>query len=177
MATNAHTETHGGAKPQFPPFNKETFASQLVWLTISFVLLYVLMSRFALPRVGGILAARSGKIASDLSDAQKLKDDTDAAIAAYEKKLADARANAQAIAGQTRDKLMGEAEERRKSLEGSLQKKLDEAERTIAATRTAAMSNVSSIAADAAKAIVERLTGTPASDKAVADAVADVLKR
>jgi F-type H+-transporting ATPase subunit b len=177
MATNAHTEVPGGGKPQFPPFNKETFASQLIWLAITFVLLYVLMARVALPRVGGIIAARSGKIASDLSNAQKLKDDTDTAIAAYEKKLADARANAQTIAGQTRDKLMGEADQRRKTLEGSLQQKLDEAERTIAATRTAAMSNVSSIASDAAKAIVERLTGAPASEKAVADAVADVLKR
>jgi F-type H+-transporting ATPase subunit b len=177
MATNAHTEVPGGGKPQFPPFNKETFASQLIWLAITFVLLYVLMARVALPRVGGIIAARSGKIASDLSNAQKLKDDTDTAIAAYEKKLADARANAQTIAGQTRDKLMGEADQRRKTLEVSLQQKLDEAERTIAATRTAAMSNVSSIASDAAKAIVERLTGAPASEKAVADAVADVLKR
>lgn len=176
MATNAHTEVPGG-KPPFPPFNQETFASQLLWLAIAFVLLYLLMSRIALPRVGGIIADRSGKIASDMSEAQKLKEDTDAAIAAYEKKLAEARANAQTIAGQTRDKLMGEADQRRKSLEADLQKKLDEAERTIASTRSSAMSNVGAIASDAAKAIVERLTGTPASDKAVSDAVADVLKR
>lgn len=176
MATNAHTEVPGG-KPPFPPFNQETFASQLIWLAIAFVLLYLLMSRIALPRVGGIIADRSGKIASDMSEAQKLKEDTDAAIAAYEKKLAEARSNAQTIAGQTRDKLMGEADQRRKSLEADLQRKLDEAERTIASTRSSAMSNVGAIASDAAKAIVERLTGTPASDKAVSDAVADVLKR
>ncbi|MGE3144188.1 MAG: F0F1 ATP synthase subunit B [Pseudorhodoplanes sp.] len=176
MATNAHTEVPG-AKPPFPPFNQQTFASQLLWLAIAFVLLYLLMSRLALPRVGGIIAARSGKIASDLAEAQKLKEASDAAAAAHEKKLAEARANAQAIAGQTRDKLMAEADQRRKSLEASLQQKLDEAERTIAATRTAAMSNVGAIASDAAKAIVERLTGAPAPDKAVADAVATVLKR
>ena len=60
MATNtAQTQAHGGAKPQFPPFQKETFASQLIWLAIFFVGLYLLMSRIALPRVGGIIAART----------------------------------------------------------------------------------------------------------------------
>lgn len=176
MATNTHTEAPGG-KPPFPPFNKETYASQLIWLAIAFVLLYLLMSRLALPRVGGIIAARNGKIASDLAEANSLKESSDAAAAAHEKKLAEARANAQTIAGQTRDKLMADAEQRRKSLEDELQKKLDGAEKTIAATRASAMSNVGAIAIDAAKSIVERLTGSPAPEKAVSDAVTDVLKR
>jgi F-type H+-transporting ATPase subunit b len=146
MATKAHTEQPGGGKPPFPPFNKETFASQLVWLALTFVLLYVLMSRIALPRVGAIIAARSEHIAADLAEAQKLKDETDKAIAAYEKTLADARADAQALAAQTRDKLMAAANERRKSLEGKLNEKLAEAETTIAATKAAAMTNVRAIA-------------------------------
>lgn len=177
MATTTHTEVPGGGKPQFPPFNKQTFASQLLWLVIAFVLLYLLMSRLALPRVARIIASRSDQIAGHLGEAQKLKDSTDTAIATYEKKLADARNNAQTIAGQTRDKLMAEAEGRRKTLEGELHQKLEAAEKTIAATKTAAMTNVQAIAKDAAAAIVERLTGSPAPDKDVADAVADVLKR
>src|SRR5690606_32239352 len=171
---SAHTEVPGG-KPQFPPFNKETFASQLVWLAITFVLLYLLMSRLALPRVGGIIAARSGQIEGDLAEAQRLKDQTESAIAAYEKTLAEARANAQAIAAKTRDGLMAEAEERRKTLEGKLHQKLEEAEKSIAATKAAAMSNVRSIATEAASSIVERLIGTAPAEKVVADAVADSL--
>ena len=62
MATNAHTEHPGGGKPQFPPFNKETFASQLVWFVIFFVALYVLIGRFAIPRLGGIIEARRGRV-------------------------------------------------------------------------------------------------------------------
>lgn len=177
MATNAHTETHGGAKPQFPPFNPQTFASQIFWFVICFVLLYVLMSRVALPRVGAIVNARAGKIADDLAGAQKLKDETDQAIAGYEKKLADARANAQSIAGQTRDKLMAEADGRRKTLEGGLADRLHEAEKTIVQTKTQAMSNVRAIASDAASAIVERLIGTKPDAKAVTDAVDQALKR
>lgn len=172
----ATTQAPGGAKPQFPPFNAETFASQIIWFAIAFVLLYFLMSRVALPRVGAIVAARSGKIASDLAAAQKTKDETDAAIAGYEKNLADARANAQSIAAQTRDKLMAEADVRRKSVEAKLAEHLREAEKTIVQTKTAAMSNVKSIATDAAGEIVERLIGNKPDQKAVTDAVEKAMK-
>ena len=177
MITLATTQAPGGAKPPFPPFDSETFASQLLWFAIAFVLLYLLMSRIALPRVGGIMVARADRIASDLAAAQKLKDDTDAAIAGYDKTLADARANAQSLAGQTRDKLMAEADQRRKSVEADLNVRLQAAETTIAQTKAAAMGNVRAIATDAAGAIVERLLGSQPDSKSVSDAVDQTLKR
>ena len=85
---------HGG----FPPFQSQTFPSQLVWLVIAFVLLYVLMSRLALPRVSALIDARQKHIADHLAEATQLKGKSDEALAAYEKALADARARAQAIA-------------------------------------------------------------------------------
>lgn len=177
MATNTHTEHPGGGKPQFPPFNKETFASQLVWFVIFFIVLYVLIGRFAIPRIGGIIEARRGRIEGDLAEANSLKEQSDAALKSYEKSLADARGRAQALAGETRDKLNAEADERRKALEGQLNLKLAEAEKTIATTKTAAMTNVRGIAVDTATAIVERLIGSAPSGSAVEAAVADALKR
>ena len=177
MATNTHTEHLGGGKPQFPPFNKETFASQLVWFVIFFVALYVLIGRFAIPRIGGIIEARRGRVEGDLAEASKLRDQSDAALKAYEKSLADARNRAQTLANETRDKLNAEAEEARKKLESQLNSKLAEAEKTIAATKTAAMANVRGIAVDTASAIVQRLIGTAPSSSAVEAAVADALKQ
>ena len=177
MATNTHTEHPGGGKPQFPPFDKETFASQLVWFVIFFVILYVLIGRFAIPRIGGIIEARRGRIEGDLAEANRLKEQSDAALKSYEKSLADARGRAQALANETRDKLSAEADERRKALEGQLNLKLTEAEKTIATTKTAAMTNVRGIAVDTATAIVERLIGSAPSGSAVEAAVADALKR
>jgi F-type H+-transporting ATPase subunit b len=176
MATTAHTEAPGGHKGAFPPFNSQTFASQFVWLVITFVLLYVLMAKVALPRVGNIIAQRQNRIDDDVAQANTFKTQSDAAIAAYEKALADARARAQAIAGEMRDKQAAEAAGTRKKLEDQLHVKLAEAEKTIAATKQAAMTNVRSIAADAAKAIVERLIGTAPADSAVAAAVKEALK-
>ena len=172
----AHTAADGGHKAPFPPFQKDTFASQLVSLLIAFVALYLIVSRIALPRVGKTIDARQNAIEGDLAEAQKLKDDSDGALKAYESELASARSRAQAIGNETREKLSAASEAERKTLEERLSLKLAEAEKTIAATREAAMSNVRGIAADAAAAIVQRLTGLVPDGKSVDSAVDASLK-
>jgi F-type H+-transporting ATPase subunit b len=172
----AHTGADGGHGGAFPPFDSSTFPSQLVSLAVFFVALYIIVSRFALPRVGAIIDARQGKIEGDLAEAQKLKDESEAALKAYESDLANARSRAQAIGAETREKLNAASEAERKSLEDKLAAKLADAEKTIAATRSTAMSNVRGIAADAASAIVQRLTGSSPDGKAVEAAVDASLK-
>ncbi len=172
----AHTET-SGEKHAFPPFEAQHFPSQLVWLTLTFVLLYVLMSRIALPRIASIFAERSKRIRDDLAAAQRFKEQSEAANAAYQKSLADARARAQGIANETRGQQAAEAEATNKRLEAQLHEKLAAAERSIAATRAAAMGNVGSIATETAMAIVERLIGTAPAERDVAAAVGEVSKR
>jgi F-type H+-transporting ATPase subunit b len=175
-AAGAHTGAEGGHKAPFPPFESDTFASQLVSLVIAFVLLYIIVSRVALPRMKGVLVARQGAIDSELTEAQKLSDQSDAALKAYESELAGARTKAQGIGLEIRDKLNAESEANRKAIEGQLAAKLAAAEKTIAATRTAAMINVRGIATDAAGAIVQRLTGTTPDAGVVNTAVDAALK-
>lgn len=175
MAQNAHTEVP--PKGHFPPFQSETFVSQLFWLAIAFVALYLLMAKVALPRLGGIIDARRSRIADDIAEAARHRKEADAALAAYEQALADARNRAQTVANETRGRLNAQSEKVRHELEGKLNAKLAEAERTIAATKTAAMTNVRGIAADAAAAIVQRLTGITPTGGAVESAVAEALKR
>jgi F-type H+-transporting ATPase subunit b len=172
----AHTEADGGHKAPFPPFQKDTFASQLVSLAIVFVALYLIVSRIALPRVGGTLDKRENTISGDLTEAQRLKDESDGALKAYEAELAAARSRAQAIGAETREKLNAASEAERKTLEERLSQKLAGAEKTIAATREAAMSNVRGIASDAATAIVQRLTGAAPDSASVGRAVDASLK-
>jgi F-type H+-transporting ATPase subunit b len=172
----AHTEAPGGKIP-FPPFQTQTFPSQLVWLAISFILLYVLMAKIALPRVAAIFDERSKRISGDLKAAHDLKEQSDAAHAAYEKALADARGRAQSMANDMREKQAAEADALSKKLEAELHEKLAAAEKSIEATRTSAMGNVGSIAKDTASAIVERLIGKAPADHEVTAAVGDALKR
>jgi F-type H+-transporting ATPase subunit b len=161
----------------FPPFDSTTFASQLLWLALTFIALYLLMSRVALPRIGSILETRRQRVDGDLAEAQRLKDQSDAAIAAHEKALAEARGRAQALANDTREKAAAATEARRKEVDAKLNARIAEAEKTIAATRSAAMANVHSVASDTVPAIVERLIGIAPESKEVAEAVSNVLKR
>jgi F-type H+-transporting ATPase subunit b len=172
----AHTETPAEAHA-FPPFQAQHFPSQLLWLTLTFILLYALMSKVALPRIAAILADRSRRISDDLAAAQRFKEQSEAANAVYQKSLADARSRAQGIANDNREKQAAAADVTNKRLEAQLHEKLAAAEQSIAATRSAAMCNVGSIAVETATAIVERLIGTAPAERDVAAAVAEVSKR
>jgi F-type H+-transporting ATPase subunit b len=160
MATkSAHTEVPAGAAPGFPPFQFETFPSQLLWLAITFVILYVLTAKVTLPRIGGILEARAKRIADDVADATRLRDQSNAAVAAYEKALADAHSRAQAMTNEARAKQAAEAEDVRKRLAVTLKARVAEAEKAIASTKETAVADGRTTAADLAGTIVERLVG------------------
>ncbi|WP_041375605.1 F0F1 ATP synthase subunit B [Polymorphum gilvum] len=159
----AHTEVievpqaeHGVG---FPPFDASTFASQLLWLAITFGLFYWIMKNVALPRIAGILEDRRDRIAGDLAEADRLKRDTDEAIAAYEQALAEARAKARGIAHDTREKLKAENDARREKAEAGIATKLSEAEARIASIKTEALAQVGEIATETSSALVEALIG------------------
>jgi F-type H+-transporting ATPase subunit b len=158
----AHTESDGGHGGSFPPFDSSTFASQLVSLAIAFVALYLIVSRIALPRVGSVIDARQNAIEGDLAAAQKLKDESDAALKAYEAELAAARSRAQAIGNETREKLNAASEAQRKTLEKSWRSSSPKP-RKYRGNASAAMTNVRGIAADTAghRAAADRRAAAP----------------
>ncbi|MEZ5898321.1 MAG: F0F1 ATP synthase subunit B [Hyphomicrobiaceae bacterium] len=158
-ATEAATEAAHSGGGGLPQLDAHTFAPQIFWLVLTFAVLYFILSKVALPRIGEVLEERADRITRDLEAAQRLKDDTDKALADYEKALADARAKASTIAKDTRDQLAAETETKKASVEKTLAGKLQDAEQRIAATKTKALSAVNDIAADAAGAVVSKLIG------------------
>ena len=172
MATETKSEVHheGGGHGVFPPFDPSTYPSQILWFLIAFAILYALMSRIALPRVGEIKQMRRDKIAGELDEAKRLQAQADAAGAAYEKTLADAKARAQTLAQEMHAKLAAETASKRHELEADLNTRLAAAEAQIRDMKAKAMSNVSAIAREAAAQIVQHLTGRPADVNAIARA-------
>ena len=151
---------HGGhGDSKFPPFDPGSFASQLIWLAISFGALYLLLSRIALPKVGGVLAERADRIRRDLSEAERMKTETDAALKAYEQSLADARGKAQTIAKDTREKIGAQLDRDRHKADQDNAAKIAEMEKQIAANKARALANVNEIAADTAGSILSKLLG------------------
>lgn len=169
-----HAATEEGAEV-FPPFDPAGFGGQLFWLAVTFVALYLVMSRVALPRIGGILETRRTRIDGDLKEAERLRIETDRALAAYEDALAEARKNAHAIAEETRSSIKADIDNKRKSVEADLAQRVTEAEARIQETKTAALGNVDAIAAETARELVARLAGKVTAQQAHS-AVALVVK-
>jgi F-type H+-transporting ATPase subunit b len=174
------TETgaaHGGEhEVAFPPFDPSLFPSQILWLVITFGVFYLLMNRIIIPRIGGILETRRDRISQDLDEAQRLKDESDAAYAAYEHELAEARERAHAIGQEAREKAKAEADAKREKVEAELAGKLAEAETKIGAIKQKALAEVDGIANSTASAIVSRLLGSTVPATAISRAVSAVAK-
>ncbi len=165
---------HGGGDSVFPPFDFDAFPSHLFWLAISFGILYFFVNRVIMPKVGGILEDRRDRIASDLGEASRLSRETDEVIAAYENELTQARQRAYGIAHERREEIKAEQARQQAETEEALNKRIAEAEAEIMAHRDAALAEVSTIASDAAQAIVQKLSGVAVSAEDANKAVTHV---
>jgi F-type H+-transporting ATPase subunit b len=154
-----------------PQLNPLDWAPQLIWLAITFSILYLLMKWVALPRIGSVIEMRRQRIAGDLETAERLRRETQEAIAAYEQALAEAKAKAHAIADEARNKLKDEVAAERADLERDLAAKAAEAEARIHAAKTSALKDVNAVAAETASAIVQRLIGVAPAKPELASAV------
>ncbi|CZT34372.1 F0F1 ATP synthase subunit B [Rhizobium sp. 9140] len=173
---DVHTETgvasegaHGSGV--FPPFDQSTFASQLVWLAITFGLFYLLMQKVIMPRIAAILGERHDAIARDLDAASRSKAEADAAIASYEQELAAARAKGNAIAASAREAAKVKAAADRAAIEAALNDKIVAAESRIADIKASALADVGAIAEETASAVVKQLLGRDVPRTEIASAV------
>lgn len=177
---NANTEVAGHGENQgggaFPPFDPGLYPSQLLWLAITFGIFYLLISKVISPRIGGILETRHDRIAEDLDEANRLKSESDAAVAAYEQELAEARQKAADIAASSREKAKAESDAERAKHEAALNKRLAESEAHVAAVKAKALAEVDGIASDTALAVVEQLLGAKPTKAEVSAAVRNAVK-
>lgn len=158
-----------------PQLNFLDFGPQLFWLALTFVVLYLLMSRVALPRVGNILGERKGRIEADLAAARTLREETDKAIADYEKALADAKARAQQIGREAREEMAAEIERQRAEVDRQINEKLADAEKSINALKASALGHTDEIATELTEDLVARLLGRQVDRNSVAGAVQEAL--
>jgi len=160
-----------------PQLEFNDFAPQLFWLIITFGTLYLLMAKVALPRVSDVLLTREQRIANDLDAAERLNQEAQDALKAYETALADARAKAHALSLETREKVQTDTDAKRAEAEARLSERAAEAEAQIKAARDDAMTNVREIAGTAARDVVSQLLGTSVDEAKVNTALDAELTR
>ncbi len=142
-----------------PQLDFATFLPQIVWLTITFVALYFLMSRVALPRIAEVLEEREDRVADDLERAAALKEEAEQVLEAYERELVEARSKAHAVAQESRRRLAAEVAEKRAEVERALEAEAAKAADRIAEARDQAMANLNELAQEVTRAAMARLIG------------------
>jgi len=165
------------AEGGMPQLDASTFAPQLIWLAITFVVLYVVMAKVALPRVGAVLEARADHVNDDLRRAEEARREAETVLAAYEKALAEARAKASAETKAVLDAVAAESQARQDEAARALAAEADAAEARIAAAKTAALGELNRVAGEVAAAVTERLIGAPVAPEAASRAVARAMER
>jgi F-type H+-transporting ATPase subunit b len=158
MATNTSTATEA-ATPGMPQLDFSTFGNQIFWLVVTLVVIYLILSRVALPRIAGVLAERSGTISNDLAAAEELKAKAVAAEEAYNKALADARAEAAKIVATTKADMKAELDAAIAKADAEISQKTAESEKVISEIRATALESVEEVAKNTATALVAALGG------------------
>ncbi|UWR48737.1 F0F1 ATP synthase subunit B' [Phaeobacter inhibens] len=180
MATQTQDAGHGAAEAAhgsggMPQLDFSTYANQIFWLVVTLVVIYFILSRIALPRIAAVLAERQGTITNDLAAAEDLKAKAVEAETAYNQSLADARAEAQRIAAETRAEIQADLDEAIAKADAQIAAKAAESEAVIAEIKAGAIASVEAVAVDTAAEIVATFGGK-ADEKTVAAAVADRMK-
>ena len=158
-----------------PQLCGEWFGNQIFWLLVTLVVIFFVLSRIALPRIASILAERQGSITNDLAAAEDLKAKAVEAEEAYNKALADARAEAQNIVAQAKADIQGELDEAIAKADAEIAAKSAESEKAIAEIRASALDSVKVVAKDTAKEVVSMMGGK-ADAKSVTAAVTARMK-
>ena len=159
-----------------PQFDPHFFASQLFWLYACFIVLYVVLSTRAMPKIGEVLEERQRKIDDNLDKAGQLKAEAEAAVAVYEKALAESRAEAQRVLRAGADALSAKAEARQKEVGERLAAEVRSGEARITAAKQEALGNLRDMAADVAKTAMAKLTGVTIDDRSAQAAVTAALE-
>ena len=164
------TETTGKAATEaagMPQLEFSTFPNQIFWLVITLVVIYLILSRVALPRIGSILTDRQNTITNDIAKAEELKQQAHEAEEAYNRALAEARAEAQRIAAEARAEIQADLDDAIAKADAEISAKAAESEKAIAEIRAGALESVREVAKDTAADIVAAMGG-----KSDADAIA-----
>ena len=175
QTTDAGQAVAGAEKAGMPQLDFSTFSNQIFWLVITLVVIYFVLSRIALPRIGGALADRAGTITNDLAEAEDLKSRALEAEQAYEKALADARAEAQNINVAMRAEIQGQIDEELAKADAEISARTEEAAAALGGIRSSAKANVKTVAKATAKEIVAAMGGK-ADAKTVTAVVTERMK-
>ena len=166
-----------GAEEGMPQLNPEYWVSQIFWLIVVFTILYLILSKFILPKINGNLETRKSQILRNLEDAQKFKEESEKKIKDYEAIINEAKQKAKSIINDTRKKINEDIQVKKNHLEKEIESEINKAENEIKSLKLSSVDSVKKIAFETSSLIIKEILNADLNSSNVSAIVEDVSKK
>lgn len=173
LASDGHGEhaAHGESSQGLPQFDPSSFPSQILWIAITFAVMYIFFSKKTLPEISGVIENRKQQIQGDMETAEKLTKEADAVQEAYEEALAQARTDAAQVLQTLNEEIKAEAAKEQETFRKRYEKDVKATETKVEKATQNAMAEMDDIAVDLCSSALEKVTGIKADAKTVKDVI------
>ena len=160
-----------------PQLNPEFWVSQIFWLTLTFGILYVVLSKLILPKISNNLESRKSQILENIEAAEKQREDSEAKLEEYEKIISKSKLEAKNIFSQSREKVLKDISAKREVLDKQIDEEISKAEHEINNLRKSAPDKISMIAIETSSELIQKLIGAEVNNSSISAIVDDLSRR
>ena len=160
-----------------PQLNPEFWISQIFWLTLTFGILYIVLSKLILPKISNNLESRKSQILENIEAAEKQREDSETKIKEYEEIITKSRIDAKTIFNQAREKALKDINAKREVLDKQIDEEINKAEVEIKSLREAAPEKINKIAIETSSELIQKLIGAEINNSSISAIVDDLAKR
>ena len=160
-----------------PQLNPEFWISQIFWLILTFGTMYVVLSKFILPKISNNLESRKSQILENIEAAEKQREDSEAKLKEYDKVILKSKSEAKTIFNQTREKALKDIMAKKEVLDQQIDDEINKAEKEIEVLRVSAPDKINKIAIETSSELLEKLIGSGVNSSSISAIVDDLLRR
>ena len=160
-----------------PQLNPEFWISQIFWLTLTFGILYLVLSKLILPKISTNLESRKSQILENIEAAEKQREDSETKLKEYEEIISKSKLEAKTIFNQAREKALKDINAKKEVLEGQIDEEISKAEEEIKTLRNGAPDKINKIAIETSSELIQKLIGAEVNNSSISAIVDDLSRR
>ena len=170
-------EVFGAESGGMPQLNPEFWVSQIFWLTLTFGILYIVLSKLILPKISANLELRKSQIQENIEAAEKQRESSDAKLKEYDKIILKSKLEAKNIFRDAREKVIKDINSKKETLDKQINEEIKKAEQEIWVLRKNAPEKISKIAIETSTQLVKKLIGAEINNSSISAIVNDLSKK
>ena len=160
-----------------PQLNPEFWISQIFWLTITFGILYIVLSKLILPKISSNLELRKSQISDNIEAAEKQREESESKLKEYDEVIAKSKTEAKNIFNQAREKVLKDINAKKNILEKQINEEVKKAEEEINKLRLEAPTKINKIAIETSSELIQKLIGAEINNSSISAIVDDLSRR